>query len=281
MSDDKFEEWVQRAAADYNRPAGDVPREEMWARIQAARTGVVPGDSERAVRVLPMRRHAPRWLLAGLAAAAVLLMGVAIGRFLPPDSTSPPRVASLPATPPGPRPKPDERAIAPEPEQVVATTADDTSAIGSPSIARPSLRSTGAAPRFATGERPQPAPAPGTNGSGATGAYAAVTAQHLARAEALLTSYRADALDGRVDAQMSAWARDLLTTTRLLMDSPAAEGAQRRRLLQDLELLLVQIVQLNPDAADDERALVERSIDREHMMMRLRAATPTGTASGT
>ena len=276
MNDDRFEEWVQRAAADYNRPAGDVPREEMWARIRAARAAGVRVSPESGIRVLPMRRRAPRWLLAGLAAAAVLVIGVAIGRFTAPDTASSPTVASLPATPPGPRPKPDERAIASDPTTVIATT-DDTGAGGSPSIATPSPRSAGT-PRLATGERAQPSPAPG---NGASGAYAAVTAQHLASAEALLTSYRADAVDGRVDAQMSAWARDLLTTTRLLMDSPAAQGAQRRRLLQDLELLLVQIVQLNPDAAEDERALVERSIDREHMMMRLRAATPVGAASGT
>jgi hypothetical protein len=40
------------------------------------------------------------------------------------------------------------------------------------------------------------------------------------------------------------WARDLLTTTRLLLDSPAGADPARRELLETLELVLVQIARL-------------------------------------
>ena len=71
---------------------------------------------------------------------------------------------------------------------------------------------------------------------------------------------------------MARWARELLSNTRLLIDSPAATDATRRRLLQDLERVLVQIVQTSPAESNAEmRAHVERSMDRTHMIMRLRA----------
>lgn len=281
MSDDRFDEWVQRAAADYNRPVSDVPRDEIWARIQAGRVTGASADSNHVVRVLPMRSSTPRWLPAALAAASVLIIGVAIGRFTTPDRR-PAASSAVATTPPTPT-APDEEGL--QLPAVAAGNDNDTSVIGAatpaPSARRPVRGGDDDTPRLAASG---PDATPGSAGNGANdanGAYASVTEQHLARAEALLTSYHTDAVDGRVDAQMSAWARDLLTMTRLLLDSPAARGVQRRRLLQDLELVLVQIVQLSPDAAEDERALVERSIDREHMIMRLRATPPAGAASGT
>jgi hypothetical protein len=75
MTEDRFDEVVQDAARQYNGP-GETPREEIWARIEAARTRVTPVVDFNA-------RRRRRWLLIGapLAAAATLLAGVAIGRM--------------------------------------------------------------------------------------------------------------------------------------------------------------------------------------------------------
>ena len=115
----------------------------------------------------------------------------------------------------------------------------------------------------------------------ANSAYQLTAVRHLSEAEALLTSFRSrSTADQQMDAQMGSWARQLLSNTRLLLDSPVANDPQRRPLLEDLELVLVQIVQTSPAESNAEmRAHVERSIDRTHMIMRLRAvqaAAPNG-----
>ena len=68
---DDFDEMLHDVARDYNRPS-DVPRERMWSAIQTARarrphTPVAPWRTRRV------------WLVPA-AAAAVLLIGIAIGR---------------------------------------------------------------------------------------------------------------------------------------------------------------------------------------------------------
>src|SRR5436190_21446609 len=72
---DDFDERLRSAARDYNRPA-ETPRERMWTEIRAAR-------AKRATSTVTLReRHDTRrrlWLLP-FAAAAVLLIGIAIGR---------------------------------------------------------------------------------------------------------------------------------------------------------------------------------------------------------
>ncbi len=70
MTDDRFEEFVRRAAQDYHRPP-ETPRDGMWERIVAARRG---REGRRGAQKL-------RWARWGFAAAAVLALGVAIGRY--------------------------------------------------------------------------------------------------------------------------------------------------------------------------------------------------------
>jgi hypothetical protein len=105
-------------------------------------------------------------------------------------------------------------------------------------------------------------------------AYQVAVVQNLAATEALLTTFRSNTTS---DSAMSAWARDLLSNTRLLLDSPAAVDPERRRLLEDLELVLVQIVQLAP-ANTADRAMIDRALEHDHVMTRLRTAVPAGQA---
>src|SRR5256885_14391687 len=69
MTDDRFDERLRQAAQDYHRPPA-TPREELWHRIAAARAA-----RKRQVIVV---RSTLRW---GVGIAAVLALGVAIGRW--------------------------------------------------------------------------------------------------------------------------------------------------------------------------------------------------------
>ena len=94
--------------------------------------------------------------------------------------------------------------------------------------------------------------------------------QHLARVEAFLTSFR---VGGSPDDGLTAQARDLLTSTRLLLDSRAVEDPRLHLLLEDLELILVQIVQLG---GPEDFNHVTDGLEQRQVMPRLRIAIPAG-----
>jgi len=117
-----------------------------------------------------------------------------------------------------------------------------------------------------------------TTGSGGGLAYQIAVTSDLTQVEALLAAYRSTPNASRraADAQLANWARDILLNTRLLLDSRAAADPQRRRLLEDLELVLVQMVELAPGHTDTDRQMIDQTLDRNHVMTRLRAAVPAG-----
>jgi hypothetical protein len=289
---DKIDEILKNAAQDYNRPPNTVPRDEMWAAIQTA-------QAERAVRPLRVVSSAPRrpmqsytWM--GMAAAAVLLIatGVGIGRW----STQ-----SIPASAPSAAPKqvattqPAAPSVEPTTEPTAERTPEVSGEQASP-VRGESVVRNGSAVRSGSAVRNQsavrngvtrnPQVARGSVGSTApyTGGsqlpYQVATIRHLSNAEALLTAFRTDSRDAKMDAQLSIWARDLLSNTRLLLDSPAADDPQRARLLGDLELVLAEIVQLSPGASAQDRGLIEGSIRNGQVMTRLRSAIPAGPTRG-
>ena len=200
MPDDRFEERMREAARDYHQPP-ETPRDAMWAAIAAERRR----RAEPRVFVL---RPALRW---GLAMAAVLLIGIAIGKWLPTN------------TPPV----------------------------------------------------PQPAVATGSNV-----AYSVAAAQYLNSTETLLTGFRADARSGRVDTLFIEQARELLTSTRLLLQSPAVRDPRLKPLLEDLELVLAQIALLPGGRRDTlDVNLITQGMDQQSVLTRLRTAIPAGPAS--
>ncbi len=73
--DDRLDERLREAAQAYNAPP-ETPRDAMWARIQAARAAK-PSPAAAGPRVLEFR---PRWTVWAAAAAAVLAVGIGIGR---------------------------------------------------------------------------------------------------------------------------------------------------------------------------------------------------------
>jgi hypothetical protein len=106
-------------------------------------------------------------------------------------------------------------------------------------------------------------------------AYAIATTQQLVQAQALLTAFNASDRDAKADAHLASWARDLLSNTRLLLDSPAGADPRRKQLLEDLELVLVQIAALSPDAATTDRAAIAQTLNDAQVLPRIKAAIPT------
>lgn len=234
VSDREAERIAAIARAAYHQPPA-APRENMWQAIAASR------QSSSATPIASGRR-APWWI--AIAAAAVLAAGIGIGRI-----------------------------TAPGDEPVEVTAADPTGGVVIPGTGFGG-DATGPAAGQSSRRPPSSSPSPrsgtqnGVDASDAT--YRLATLQHLAQSEMLLTEYRAGARSSDRPT-LGLWARDLLGTTRLLMDSPAADDARLRPLLEDLELVLAQIVQ---HSSDDE--FVNRALEERALLEKLRAAVPAG-----
>ncbi|MEK9500451.1 hypothetical protein WI372_05640 [Gemmatimonadota bacterium DH-20] len=88
------------------------------------------------------------------------------------------------------------------------------------------------------------------------------TARHLNDADALLSFVSVDASGGRADRDVGVWGRQLLTETRLLLDSSVGGDPAVRRVLEDLEIVLAQIALLGSDV-DPARARSELDLIAE------------------
>ncbi len=216
-------------AASYHAPPESVPREAMWAAIQARRAqrspaqtvSPAPADVAQPAVVVEHttrghgRRFMPRWAVAMATAAAVV---IAIG------------IARKPGTVP-------ESA-----GNVAANGAADTTPAG----------------------------------SDAGAAWQVASSEHFGVAETMLTTLSASS-DAQGDRQITAWSRDLLASTRLLMDSPAGRDPKRRVLLQDLELVLVQLVESGPVLRADDRNVLDQLLTQSSLLLtRIRTTVPAG-----
>ncbi|MGH7501117.1 MAG: hypothetical protein ACREL7_05095 [Longimicrobiales bacterium] len=110
--------------------------------------------------------------------------------------------------------------------------------------------------------------------------YEQAATRHLARTEALLTSFSVDAEKGRTN-QVADWAQDLLVDTRLLIDSPASGHPRLATLLEDLELILAQLANLTERDPENELELIQAGIQQNDVLVRLRTATSEPTLVGT
>ena len=209
---DRLPEPLTAAAQDYNAPP-ELTRSEldaMWSNIEGE---AFPGRFSSPTRTKRDPRgdngwYSPRRLLP---LAAVLLLGVAIGRFGIPRAT--PVSPGLAA---GPRALPDSVALA-EP-------------------------------------------------------YQSTTSRYLGQTAALLVSLPAEVRAGRADAELLGRAHDLLLTTRLLLDTPAAADPRIRTLFEDLELVLAQIVRLETQQSRAELDLIRLALEQRDVLPRLRNA---------
>jgi hypothetical protein len=99
----------------------------------------------------------------------------------------------------------------------------------------------------------------------------------------MITAFRASAHRGDVDGQLAKWSRDLLGETRLLESSASSDDVTMKRLLEDLELVLAQIVQYTNRGthAPDDLDLIEQSLRRRAVMSNLRNISAGRLPSGT
>lgn len=266
--DDRMDALLRQMAADeYNRPPDIVPREQMWDAVrQGLEQGTVgTGNGEQGSgKALPFVRRVPRWIYLAAAAVLLLAVGIQVGRVLGPTTA----------------PGSEHERIAVTPDSLGRDTADSRIQLPDDS---PRRDIAGVDQRSDDNGRPRPRPrpeperhaAPDLAAEGASRAYNVVAAQHLTQAEALLTAFKGDLNQGRMDTQIASWGKELLSNTRLLLDSPVASDPVRRKLLQDLELVLVQIVQLSPGASARERDLIEGALTDDQVLTRLRTAIPS------
>ncbi len=120
------------------------------------------------------------------------------------------------------------------------------------------------------------ATAPNRGADQGTLAYRVAAAQYLTRTEALLTGFRSEARTGQPDAQFAHQARDLLGTTRLMLDCPAGKDPRLKGLLEDLEAVLAQIAQLPASGDQEDVQLINQGLEQRNVLLRLRTANPSG-----
>jgi hypothetical protein len=102
--------------------------------------------------------------------------------------------------------------------------------------------------------------------------YQTTTSRYLGQTAALLAMLPAEVRNGSGDERFVGRAHDLLLTTRLLLDSPAATDPRVRTLLDDLELVLAQIVRLQTDQSGEELDLIRQALEQRDVLPRLRTA---------
>jgi hypothetical protein len=102
--------------------------------------------------------------------------------------------------------------------------------------------------------------------------YNVETSQYLGQTAALLIALPSEARSGHPDDKFVGRAAELLTRTRLLLDSPAANDTQMRSLLEDLELVLAQVVRLQDGQDRTELDLINRALEQRDVIPRLRTA---------
>jgi hypothetical protein len=284
--DDILDERIRAlTTAQYHAPEGSVPRDAMWTQIaaarRAARTGATPQAPAREATVVPLApRRRSRTVVMGWSAllAAGLVLGIAIEReFLSKPGTTPKQVAVVPHT--------DSVPVVPS----ESTGTDSMSGRGTPiehaPTPAPAPKTRGAAEPRITREYAaviKPRDLPALPDSTVQTFYRTAAMQTLAQAEALLTTYRhaENVRDPQAMQQAARWARDVLSSTRLLLDSPAGRDPQMRTLFSDLELILAQIVQLSgmPLQAR-ERELIDHAMRDRDLLPRIRSAVPAGLAT--
>ncbi len=135
----------------------------------------------------------------------------------------------------------------------------------------------------------------GANGAGAVGTNARAAAlaaratdpavvameEHFARTVALLTTVRDENPNASPGADVTGWARELLGTTRMLLDEPQLHDDRTRRLLQDLELVLVQIIQARGTAAPEAKRAPSETMRETNLLPRVRAVVTASVAPET
>jgi hypothetical protein len=120
----------------------------------------------------------------------------------------------------------------------------------------------------------------GESSSDIVGPYRAVTSRYLGQAVTLLVALPSSS-DYTPDRKLIERAGDLLSTTRLLLDSPAAEDPELKVLLDDLEFVLAQVVRLSSNRPRQELELITDALVERDVLPRLQNAVTSFPLSAT
>jgi hypothetical protein len=286
MTDDPFDDLLRDAARSYNQPP-ETPRELMWTRIESA----------RAAGAAPVAIHIgrTRWLRTAAGIAAVLLAGIVIGRLTSsPGGTgagaAPTQVARAGSGMRSPSTVDSTDEDAP-PQTVDRQSVDDDQESSVATGRKPSVGGERAT-QLAMGGRPGagdarssynvPRQRRGAVGDGTEmNVYRLAVVEHLARTEVLLTGFRSQAREGTTSArtagqQFAVLSRELLQNTRLLLATHATDDPILTRLLEDLELVLMQISQYAEEGRHGDLDAINQSLDRRNVLPKLRSTIPAG-----
>lgn len=124
--------------------------------------------------------------------------------------------------------------------------------------------------RPATPSLPLPATTAAALRAAPDGADQRAMSELLGRTAVLLAALPADTAEP--SPEISREGARLLTTTRLLLDSPVGSDARLRDLLQDLELVLAQVARFDPRHRRDEMHFIQSALDQHDLVPRLRSA---------
>ena len=267
MMNDDLDPLMRDAADTYNVPP-EIPREAMWEAISRARDAA-------AIVPIGTGRRAQRWLAAAAGIAAVLMVGIVIGR-----STRGPQGVSSVATiaiPTAPAAVPQEPGQAAPTEPASGGSASEPRTLPAPRH----LASTNREPR-AYGLRREPSRSTAADQVADRSAYRMAVLEHLTRTEVLLTGFRAQSRSGseaRLDAQFATLSRELLGTTRLLLATRRGDDPTITRLLEDLELILMQLSQYATDGRRVDLDAINQSLDKRNVIPKLRSTIPAGVSA--
>jgi hypothetical protein len=211
--------------------------------------------------VTPRSRSLWVWPSVGVAAAALLTAGVLIGRRME-QSAGAARTQTVATVAPKAPATPSATTAALARDTVIEQLRRETATTTRRARELASANPTAAAER-------QPTSADDLS-------YRLVVLRHLAGSEALITAFRSSARRGDVDAQVGAWSRELLSTTRMLEASPVVQDPTMKRLLEDLDLVIAQIAQYTARGTNnsDDLDLIEQSINKRGVINKLRSTIP-------
>jgi len=201
MDDRRLDELLDDAARSYRVPP-EAPLDAMWQGIER---------EAFAERQAP--RRAMGWPVLSAAAAAILVVGVAVGRYTAPGGQNMQGIRPV-------------AAVAATPATLAANSGDP---------------------------------------------YHVATEDFLARTVVLLAALHANDSAPPNDA-LAPQALQLLTTTRLLLDSPVATDPRMKNLLQDLELVLAQVARMQAPRHRAELTLITEALEERDLVPRVRSA---------
>jgi len=210
-TEEAMDEKLRTVAGEFNQPPA-TPRDAMWERIEAARKAPAHVKDPAVLPLTPRVRWTTPAVRIAVGIAAVLLLGIGIGRLTVPSAPVRGAAASV--------------------------------ASAQPDRERENL------------------------------ATSMVASQHFSRVESFLTEF--NSRPG--DSTFSGEAKSLLVTTRLLRDSKRVTDPRTRKLLDDLELVLIQIATLDPQHRPQDLDFITQDLTQNHLRTRLLNAVPASPA---